>query len=66
MYHSMLMPLQVGQQPLQRSGSQQLTVVDKGKAAVNAMHFINVHGTGHHFRAPIQEDLYSLQTQRFC
>lgn len=46
-----------------------LSAVEKGEAAMNAMHFISVilRGMGHHFRASTQgeEDLHSLQTQRF-
>lgn len=63
--------MQVGQQPPRRSGSQQLTLsaVEKGDAAANAMHFVDVilRGVGHHLRAPArgEEDLHSLQTQRF-
>lgn len=56
MYRGTLRPLQVGQQPQQRGGSQQLTpsAVEKGEVAVNAMHSINVvlRGMGDHFRAP--------------
>lgn len=69
MYRGTLMSLQVGQQPPQRSGSQQLTLsaVEKGEAAVNTKHFINaiLRGMGHPFRAPTQgeEGLHRLQTQ---
>lgn len=57
-YHSTIMPLQLGQQPPQKSGPQPFTLsaIEKSEAVVDTRHFINVilHGMGHYFRVTTQ------------